>query len=101
MQDRFLKNTDSEIRMQIPHQIYGVPADKQPAYYGLVEFVVEKEKEIMAEKSQHKDSTHQASRSPSVFRKPNWSAQKLMPSVRMVAPTPEEDDYPSPSEQSG
>ena len=36
-----------------------------------------------------------------MFLKPNWSAQKQMPSVRMVAPTPEEDDYPPPSEQSG
>ena len=36
-----------------------------------------------------------------MFLKPNWSAQKQMPSVRMVAPTPEEDDYPPSSEQSG
>ena len=28
MQDRFLKSIDSEIRMQIAHQIDGVPADK-------------------------------------------------------------------------
>ena len=68
-------------------------------YYGLVEFAVEK-KEILAEKSQHKDSTHQTPRSTSVFQKQNWPAQKQMPSVRMVAPAPEEDDYP-PAEQSG
>ena len=55
----------------------------------------------MAEKSQCKDSTHQASRGTSVFWKPNWRAQKQMPSVRMVAPAPEEDDYPPPVEQSG
>ena len=100
MQDRFFKSIESEIRMQIAHRIDGVPADKQPGYYGLVEFAVKKE-EIMAEKSQCKDSTHQASRSTSVFQKPNWPAQKLMPTVRMVAPAPEEDDYPPSAEQSG
>ena len=101
MQDRFLKSIDSEIRMQIAHQIDRVPADKRPGYYGLVKFAVKKEKEIMAEKSQCKDSTHQATRSTSVFWKPNWPAQKPMPSVRMVAPAPEEDDYPPQAEQSG
>ena len=103
MQDRFLKNIDSEIRMWIAHQIDGVPADKRPEYYGLVEFefAVKNKKEITAEKSQHKDSTHQATRSTSVFHKPNWSAQKPTPSVRMVAPEPEEDYYPPPAEQSG
>ena len=55
----------------------------------------------MAAKSQRKDSTHQASRSTSVFQKPNWLAQKQMPSVRMVASAPEEDDYPPPAEQLG
>ena len=101
MQDRFLKSIDNEIRMRVAHRINWVPADKWPGYYGLVEFAVEKEKEILAEKSQHKDSTHQAPRGTSVFRKPNWPAQKQMPSVRMVAPAPEEDDYPPPAEQSG
>ena len=36
-----------------------------------------------------------------MFRKPIWPAQKQVPSVRMVAPAPEEDDYPPPAEQSG
>ena len=76
----------------------GVPADKQPGYYWLVEFAVKKEKEVLAEKSQCKNSTHQASRGTSVFWKPKWPAQKQMPSVRMVAPAPEEDDYPPPAE---
>ena len=101
MQDRFLKSINSEIRIQITHQINGVSADKQPGYYGLVEFAVEKEKEILAEKSQHKDSTNQASRGTSVFQKPNWPAQKQVPSVRMVALASEEDYYPPPAEQSG
>ena len=60
MQDRFLKSIDNEIRMQIAHQINGVPADKWPGHYRLVESAVEKEKEILAEKGQHKGSTHQA-----------------------------------------
>ena len=58
MQDRFLRSIDNEIRMRIAHQTDGVPADKRPGYYGLVEFAVEKEKEILTEKSQSKDSTH-------------------------------------------
>ena len=62
MQDRFLKSIDNEIRMWIAHRIDGVPADKQPGYYGIVEFAVKKEKEILAEKSQHKDSNHQVPR---------------------------------------
>ena len=36
-----------------------------------------------------------------MFQKPNWPAQKQVPSVRMVAPAPEEDDYPPPAERSG
>ena len=100
MQDRFHKSIDNEIRMQIVHQIDGVPADKWPGYYGLVEFAVEKEKEILAERSQHKDSTHQVPRGTSVFGKPNCPARKLMPSARIVAPAPEEDDYSPLEEQS-
>ena len=83
MQDKFLKSIDNEIRMQIAHQINGVPANKRPGYYGLCR-LVEKEKEILAEKSQCKDSTHQAPRGTSVFHKPNWLAQKQMPSARMM-----------------
>ena len=36
-----------------------------------------------------------------MFWKPNWPAQKQMPSVRKVAPAPEEDDCLPPAEQSG
>ena len=32
------------------------------------------------------------------IRFPNWPAQKQMPSVRMVAPATEEDDYPPPAQ---
>ena len=39
---------DSKIRMQIVHRINGVPAEKKPGHYGLMEFAVEKEKEILA-----------------------------------------------------
>ena len=62
MQDRFPKSIDNKIRMRIAHQIDGVPANRQPGYYGLVEFAVKKEKEILAERQQHKESTHQTSR---------------------------------------
>ena len=44
-------------------------------------------------RQQHKEFTHQTSWSTSIFRKPNWQAQKPMPSARMVAPASEEDDY--------
>ena len=101
MQDKFFKSIDNEIRMQIAHRIIGVPADRLPGYYGLVEFAVKKEKEILAERQQHKESTHQTSWSTSIFQKPNWPAQKPMPSARMVAPAPEEDDYLPSAEQSG
>ena len=101
MQDRFLKSIDNKIGMQIAYQINGVPADRQPGYYGLVEFAVEKEKEILAERQQHKESTHQTSQGTPIFQKPNWPAQKPMPSARMVAPVPEEDDYLPSAEQSG
>ena len=87
--------------MWIAHQINEIPADKWPGYCRLAEFAVQKEKEILAEKSQCKDSTQQAPRGTSVFQKPNWPAQKQMPSARMVAPAPEEDDYPPPAEQLG
>ena len=101
MQDRFLKSIDNETRMQIAHQIDGVPANRQPGYYGLVEFAVEKEKEILAERQQCKESTHQTSQGTSIFHKPNWPAQKQMPPARMVTPAPEEDDYLPSAEQSG
>ena len=94
MQDRFLKSIDNEIRMWIN----GVPADSWPGYYGLVEFAVEKEKEILAERQQCKESIHLTSQSTFIFQKPNWPAQKPMPSARIVAPAPEEDDY-LPSEK--
>ena len=86
--------------MRITHRIDGVPADEWPGYYKLVEFAIEKEKEILAETHQHKKTIHQNSRGTSVFRKPSWMNQKTMPSARMVAPSPEEDDCPNPTEQS-
>ena len=95
MQDRFLKSIDNEIRMQIAHRIDGVSTDRQPGYYGLVEFTVKKEKEILAERQQCKESTHQTSGGTSIFWKPNWTAQKPMPSARMVVPAPEDDYLPS------
>ena len=79
--------------MRIAHQIDGVPANRLPGYYGLVEFAVEKEKEILAVRQQCKESTHQTSRGTSIFQKPNWTAQKQTPSARMVVPVPEEEDY--------
>ena len=36
-----------------------------------------------------------------IFQKPNLPAQKPMPSARMVAPAPEEDDYLPSAEQLG
>ena len=59
MQDRFLKSVDSNIRMRIANRIDGVPANEWPGYYKLVEFVIEKENEILAEKHQCKETTHQ------------------------------------------
>ena len=59
MQDRFLKSVDSDIRMRITHRIDGVRANEWPGYYKLVEFAIEKEKEILAEKHQCKETTHQ------------------------------------------
>ena len=58
MQDRFLKSVDSNIRMRITHWIDGVPANEWPGYYKL-EFAIEKEKEILAEKHQCKETTYQ------------------------------------------
>ena len=52
MQDRFLISVNSD-------RIDGVPANEWPGYYKLVEFAIEKEKEILAEKHQCKGTTHQ------------------------------------------
>ena len=67
MQDRFLKSVNSNIRMRITHRIDGVPANEWPGYYKLVEFMIEKDKEILAEKQQHKETTHQNPWGTSVF----------------------------------
>ena len=67
MQDRFLKSIDNEIRMQVAHQIDGVPANRQPGYYGLVEFTVKKEKEILAERQQCKEFIIRLHRAPPYF----------------------------------
>ena len=67
MQDRFLKSVNSNIRMSIAHRIDGVPANEWPGYYKLVEFAIEKEKEILAEKQQCKETTHQNPGGTSVF----------------------------------
>ena len=74
--------------------------NKQPGYYGLIEFVVEKE-EILTERQQCKESSHLTPHSTSILWKPNWSTQKPMTLARMVAPAPEEDDYPPSAEQLG
>ena len=42
--------------MRIAHRIDGVLANEWPGYYKLVEFVIEKEKEILVEKHQHKET---------------------------------------------
>ena len=67
MQDRFLKSANSDIRMRIIHRIDGVPAKEQLEYYKLVEFMIEKEKEILVEKQQCKETTHQNLQGTSVF----------------------------------
>ena len=59
MQDRFLKSVNSDIRMRIAHRIDRVSADEWPGYYKLVEFAIEKEKEILVEKHQCKETTYQ------------------------------------------
>ena len=67
MQDRFLKSVDIDIRMRITHRIDGVPANEWPGYYKLVEFRIEKEKEILVEKQQCKETTYHNLQGISVF----------------------------------